>query len=702
MTPTPSNDPPKTESAAAFAEVANAYAARRAELAAVLQGLSERSGRVSALRGVTFLAAAISGGYAIWRSATPAVLAVTAVATVSFLTLVILHAVLITRESAVEQRIGIVDRAIARLTWRSRGSAAARGQEKEKEKAAPARALKPARRPARPAPPDHPYAKDLDIFGEGSLFDLLDTTQTEPGEATLATWLAEPSTPAALAERQEAVRELATLHRFRENLAVEGLRADTKGRAVEPLMAWAEAPPVLAGAEGQEGAAGTGSKRALVIAAAVLVALTVILFTLDQSFGAALLGSFRRAWIVTVGLQLAVLVALRPAIEPLLATASSRQAPFGRYRSLFDTIERQRFSAPRLAALRDAIRGESGADASAAMRSLEGIIGYADIRHNGLLYIFVNTSLLWDVWCALALDRWRARAGRRARAWFAALGELEAITSLATYTYERPDHTFPEVAEGPPLFAAKSLGHPMIPPDIRVSNDVTLPVAREAEVAAPADAAVGSAGTKGSALLVTGSNMSGKSTLLRAMGINAVLAQAGAPVCAERLRVSPLAVRTSMRIDDSLEQGVSHFYAEVARLKSVVDSADAGDPVLFLLDEILHGTNSRERHIGAKAVVLHLLDRGSIGAVSSHDLALADLAEASFGRIKNVHFEEIIREGRMAFDYVLKPGVVTTTNALRLMRLVGLNVQGLDETAAEQGESAPNGEAESALVEAAK
>jgi hypothetical protein len=701
VTPTPSNDPPKNASAAAFAEVANAYAARRAELAAVLQGLSERSGRVSALRGVTFLAAVISGGYAIWRSATPAVIAVAAVATVSFLALVILHAVLITRESAVEQRMGIVDRAIARLTWRSRGSAAGRGQEKEKEKAAPVRAHKAAGRPARPAPPDHPYAKDLDVFGEGSLFDLLDTTQTEPGEATLARWLAEPSTPAALAERQEAVRELATLHRFRENLAVEGLRADTKGRAVEPLMAWAEAPPVLAGAEGQGGAAGAGSKRALVIAAAVLVALTVILFTLDQSFGAAVLGSFRRAWLVTVGLQLAVLVALRPAIEPLLATASSRQAPFGRYRSLFDTIERQRFSAPRLTALRDTIRGESGADASAAMRSLEGIIGYADLRHNGLLYILVNVSLLWDVWCAVALDRWRARAGRRARAWFAALGELEAITSLATYTYERPDHTFPEVAEGPPLFAAKSLGHPMIPPDIRVSNDVTLPVARAGEAAASADAGAAD-DTKGSALLVTGSNMSGKSTLLRAMGINAVLAQAGAPVCAERLRVSPLAVRTSMRIDDSLEQGVSHFYAEVARLKSVVDSADAGEPVLFLLDEILHGTNSRERHIGAKAVVLHLLDRGSIGAVSSHDLALADLAEASFGRIKNVHFEEIIREGRMAFDYVLKPGVVTTTNALRLMRLVGLNVQGLDETAAEQGESAPHGEAGRAPVEPAQ
>jgi DNA mismatch repair ATPase MutS len=197
------------------------------------------------------------------------------------------------------------------------------------------------------------------------------------------------------------------------------------------------------------------------------------------------------------------------------------------------------------------------------------------------------------------------------------------------------------------------------------------------------------------ALLITGSNMSGKSTLLRSMGVAAVMAQAGAPVCAARLRMSPLAVRTSMRIDDSLERGISHFYAELERLRAIVDTANTNEEVLFLLDEILHGTNSRERHIGAKAVVLHLIGRGAIGAVSSHDLALADLATESRGRISNVHFEEIIREGRMAFDYKLKPGVVTTTNALRLMRLVGLDVAGItEETERVGGERAP--EAQSA------
>jgi DNA mismatch repair ATPase MutS len=180
-------------------------------------------------------------------------------------------------------------------------------------------------------------------------------------------------------------------------------------------------------------------------------------------------------------------------------------------------------------------------------------------------------------------------------------------------------------------------------------------------------------------LLVTGSNMSGKSTWLRSMGLAAVLAQAGAPVCATKLRMTPLSVRTSMRISDSLEHGVSHFYAELEKLKSVVDAADRGEPVFFLLDEVLHGTNSRERHIGARAVVVHLLKKGAIGAVTSHDLALSDLAEATTGRVVNVHFKESVHDDKMTFDYVLSPGVVSTTNALRLMRIVGIAVDGLDE-----------------------
>jgi hypothetical protein len=647
---TPNPPPPTNDAPAPTAEGAsvpfNTYATRLAELRSVAAGLNARSSRISGLRGLTFLTAA-GLAVAVWLSALPAVVGWAAgAAAVAFIVLVFSHAVLISRESAVLQRVSLVERAMDRLAGKP----------------------PPAGAPVRPAPADHPYAKDLDIFGKASLFELLDTTQTEPGETTLASWLAAPSPPAAVTERQEAVREIAALHAFREDLAALGLRAETRGRAVEPLIAWAEAAPVLEGPLG--GDAKGPQKKTLVLLAGGLVTLTAILFLASQILGPERLGLAHRAWIVTLLLQLGLFAFLRPSTEPLLATAASRQAPFGRYRGLFARIETEALKSPRLAALAADVRGKSGADASGAMRSLEGIIGYAELRHNNIIHFIVNTAILWDVWCAVALDRWRRREGRRVRSWFAALGEIEAIASLGTYAFERPDHAFPELSPGAPRFTAEGLGHPLIPRAKRVSNDVELKaVAEGEEKGAP----------RGMALLITGSNMSGKSTLLRSMGVAAVMAQAGAPVCAARLRMSPLAVRTSMRIDDSLERGISHFYAELERLRAIVDAANASEEVLFLLDEILHGTNSRERHIGAKAVVLHLIGRGAVGAVSSHDLALADLADESRGRILNVHFEEIIREGRMAFDYKLKPGVVTTTNALRLMRLVGLDVAGITE-----------------------
>jgi DNA mismatch repair ATPase MutS len=290
------------------------------------------------------------------------------------------------------------------------------------------------------------------------------------------------------------------------------------------------------------------------------------------------------------------------------------------------------------------------------MATLEQIISLSDLRHNGIVHVVANFALLWDVWCALLLDRWRKRAGGQARQWLRALGEVEALSSIATFSWEHPAFSWPVVVDSPPHFEADALGHPLVLDDRRVANDVVLP-------------------EPGTALLVTGSNMSGKSTLLRAIGVNAVLALAGAPACARKLRMANMEIMTSMRITDSLEHGVSHFYAELARLKTIVDAVLAGRPVLFLLDEVLHGTNSRERQIGAKAIVAQLIGRGAVGAVSSHDVGLAELEDESGGRVKNVHFEELATDGRMTFDYVLKPGVVTSGNALRLMRHIGLAVE---------------------------
>jgi DNA mismatch repair ATPase MutS len=240
--------------------------------------------------------------------------------------------------------------------------------------------------------------------------------------------------------------------------------------------------------------------------------------------------------------------------------------------------------------------------------------------------------------------------------WLREVGELEAFSALATFAYERPADPFPELVDEGPVFEAEALGHPLIAPTVAVRNDVTL----------------GGAGPR--VLIVSGSNMSGKSTLLRTVGVNTVLALAGAPVCARRLRVSPVVLGATLRINDSLQAGKSRFYAELTRLKQIVDRAGGQPPLLFLLDEILHGTNSHDRRIGAEAILRGLVARGAVGLVTTHDLALAEVAAAMAGRAANVHFEDHLEAGVMTFDYRMKPGVVRKSNALELMRAVGLEV----------------------------
>jgi DNA mismatch repair ATPase MutS len=283
-----------------------------------------------------------------------------------------------------------------------------------------------------------------------------------------------------------------------------------------------------------------------------------------------------------------------------------------------------------------------------------------------MMYALANAFALLDVHLVVALERWRARIPGDARRWFRSLGRVEAMCALATLAHDHPGWAFPELVEGDsPLLDAEALGHPLIADDRRVPNDVSI-------------------GAPEPLLLVTGSNMSGKTTLVRALGVNAVLAQCGAPVCARRMRLTPVAPWTSMRVHDSLAEGVSLFMAELLRLKQVVEaareaSATGAPPVLFLLDEMLHGTNTAERQVAARSILAELMARGAIGAVTTHDLALAEADELAEAR--TVHFSERFEtdpatgETRMAFDYVLRPGVATSTNALKLVEMLGLGPQ---------------------------
>jgi hypothetical protein len=324
-------------------------------------------------------------------------------------------------------------------------------------------------------------------------------------------------------------------------------------------------------------------------------------------------------------------------------------------------LERRTFSATRLAELRRSLdtpartSARPGTRASRAIAQLHWLVELHDWQHNQF-FAPIGAALLWGTHLAWAIEAWRRVHGRHVRAWLATVGEFEALSSLSAYRFEHPDDVWAEMVDGPPVFDGTGVGHPLIPAAKMVRNDVHLDGPTRL-------------------LVVSGSNMSGKSTLLRTVGINTVLALAGAPVRAARLRVTPLAIGATLRIQDSLQEGRSRFYAEITRIRHLTDIARGPLPLLFLLDELFHGTNSHDRLIGATGVLGSLLDRGAIGVITTHDLALTAIADRLSPRAANVHFDDHFEGGEIVFDFLMKPGPVTRSNALALMRSVGLDIE---------------------------
>ncbi len=486
---------------------------------------------------------------------------------------------------------------------------------------------------------EHPYTGDLDIFGPGSLYALLCTARSLPGRAVLADWLSGPATPEETGGRQESVEELCGRLDLQEEVAV--LAADlSPGIRAAALDEWGREPRRLT--------APAVPGVAALLGAANLAAVGAWLF--GPLGGRALLP------LLAVSMLLALVFRSR-VVESLAGlTVSAGELRF--FSRLMTRLERESFASPRL---RDLQRRSSAAAErpSARLLQLARLIEWNDSRGN-LLFQPLASLLLLGTQFAFAAERWRARNGRAVGDWLRAVGEFEALSALATFSYENPDYVFPEVVRGAPRFESEALTHPLLPRETRVSNSVNL----------------GGEGPGGPLrlLLVSGSNMSGKSTLLRTVGVAAVLAFAGAPVPARRLRLSRLAVGASIQLRDSLLEGVSRFYAELQRLRRIRDLAVAG-PTLFLLDEILHGTNSHDRRLGAAGVIRGLLAAGAVGLVTTHDLALAEIADELVPAAANVHFEDHLEEGRMAFDYRLRAGTVERGNALALMRSLGLPVE---------------------------
>jgi hypothetical protein len=591
---------------------AEAYARRLAERRAVADALARSDRRLSNARLATFAAGVGAAGAVFFgRVLGPAWLLPPVVL---FLALVLAHDRVIRRRERAERAVRFFEDGLARLAHRFAG----RGEPGERFR-----------------DPHHPYGEDLDLFGPGSLFELLCAARTREGEERLAAWLRAPAPPAEVRARQEAVAELRDRLDLREDLAVLG--ADVRAGLHAPaLRRWAEAPPAF-------------RARGLPVAAAALSALSLGALALWIATPAGPL-----PLLATLALQGAFAHALRAPVGRVASAAELPAHDLALLAELLARLEAERPRSARLAALRAALDAE-GLPPSRRIAQLRRLAELLDARRNQL-FAPIAALLLWKSQCAFALERWRLHFGAALERWLDAASEIEALSSLARFAFERPDARFPELGEGAGAeVEAEGLGHPLIPPERCVRNDVRL-------------------GAEPAVLVVSGSNMSGKSTFLRSLGTAAVLAQAGAPVCAARLRLTPLQVGASLRIQDSLQEGTSRFYAEVLRLRQIVDLAEGSTPVLFLLDEILHGTNSHDRAVGAEAVVRGLLARRAIGLVTTHDLALARVAEALAPRAGNVHFEDQVVDGRVHFDYRLRPGVVTRSNALELMRAVGLEV----------------------------
>jgi hypothetical protein len=483
-------------------------------------------------------------------------------------------------------------------------------------------------------PPDHPYADDLDVFGPGSFFELLCTARTAAGEAMLADWLLEPVPGPEARARQSAVRELAPRVALRLDLSLLG---EDVGRRVgaQALITWGSAPPILAG--GRLHWIGGG------LTTLTLAGLAGWLF---GSVGAI-------PFLAALSLQGAFALRLRPRVRAVIAGVESPSHDLVVLSGLLARIEREDFASERLVTLRRVLesRGETPSRRIAELRRLVDLL---DARRNQF-FAPIGALLCWSTQIALALERWRADCGDALGPWIETAAEIEVLCALSGYAYEHPADVFAEIVDEGPVFEATELGHPLIAQAKCVRNDLSL-------------------GGELRALMMSGSNMSGKSTMLRTVGAACMLTLAGLPVRAQGLRLSSLQVAASIRISDSLQQGASHFFAEIKRLRLVVDLTDGPRPVLFLLDEVLHGTNSHDRRIGAEAVVKGLIERGAIGIVTTHDLALARIADDLAPTIRNVHFEDQLEDGEMRFDYLLRSGVVTRSNAIELMRSVGLEV----------------------------
>jgi hypothetical protein len=485
-------------------------------------------------------------------------------------------------------------------------------------------------------PHEHAYAEDLDIFGRASLYQYLNRTSSEQGSRLLAGWLLEPTDTHTVRNRQQAATELSKDYVWRQQFLAHGIANPILKTSEQRINDWLKEPAPLT----------SPSLQWLRYLLPAIVFGFLIAYLLDIIPGPIFSG-IAFIFFIIAGLFSWKITALHQQLNKVSKEMQTLS------QSLSD-IELLKPTSPLLAALQKNLTDSNG-NASAAISQLTTILERLDVRLNPFIHIFLNTFLFWDLQQALQLARWQKVHAGSIPAWFQTLAETEALSTLAAAYFNHPNWQTPILKETPGLFDGEGIGHPLIPAGKRVNSSF---------------ATTG----RGRIGLITGSNMAGKSTFLRSIGVNIVLAMMGAPVCAQRLSLAPMRVMSSMRIKDNLEESTSTFYAELKKLKQIIEAANRHEDLFILLDEILRGTNSLDRHTGSEALIRQLIREAAVGILATHDLQLAALAGEYPGNLENYHFDVQIHGEELFFDYKLKHGVCKSMNASILMRKIGIEM----------------------------
>ncbi|MGH4122946.1 MAG: MutS-related protein [Clostridium sp.] len=484
---------------------------------------------------------------------------------------------------------------------------------------------------------NHNYTKDLDIFGDNSLFQWINSCTTYLGRKKLKDTFSAPIySIEEIYKRQEAIKELTNNIGWTQRFEAEAILSENKNHNPEELFKWVQSKNEFF------------LKSWVIAIIRILPVITLSIFVSSLIFP----NISYKIGLIGVVIQIILLSLGYKEVSKNLDTVHQYKNTILIYNKLLVHIENKKFSSEYLIKLKEKLINSKGLTASFQIKKLVNLVTLISDRKN-MYYIPINILTLWDYQCLINLQRFKKASGASLKSWLEVIGEMEALNSLSAIAYEHSNWTMPKFKEGSPIFKAKSLGHPLLGTS-RVYNDVLIEKSRNI-------------------LLITGSNMSGKSTLLRTTGINLVLAYAGAPVCADDFYCSIMDIYTCMRTSDNLEKNISSFYAELLRIKKLVSATENKAPIFFLLDEIFKGTNSIDRHTGAKVLVSKLSNENALGFVSTHDLELGEIENTNV-KVKNYHLREYYKDDKLYFDYKLRPGVSTTRNALYLMKMAGLEI----------------------------